>query len=389
MAQQFEEEDPNVRRVYNFSAGPGELPKPVLKKAQEEMLDWNGTGHSVMELSHRSQHFISIAENARLALRELLQVPENFKIFFFQGGATNQFAAICYNLLGDSEATQNANYLTTGYWTEQAIAEAKKYCTPNEVASSVDINWKTVPQPETWNIDPSGQFFHYCDNETIQGVEYNDFPYENVPENMTIVADMSSNIATKKLNWDRLGVVYAGASKNLGPAGATIVIIRKDLIPGHMKQTPILCDWDLFSNAQNTFLNTPPCWTIYMCGLNFQYMLQKGGLEFYEKETAEKAKMLYEYMDSTEGYYINDVDPTYRSRVNIPFSICNNVEMETKFAKDAIAADLTDLAGHPLVGKCRASIYCPMPIEGVRKLVQFMKEWKEANPATNFSSNTN
>lgn len=240
------------------------------------MLDYKGTGHSVMEMSHRNGPFPEIAKSANDALRTMLEVPDNFECFFLQGGANNQFAAICFNLLGEDPEAKG-NYLNTGYWTERATTEAKKYQNPHVVATNKS-DYNTCPEPSEWNIDPNAKYFHYCDNETIQGLQFLDFPYEQVPENMTIVVDMSSSICTKRINWNRVGVVYGGASKNVGPAGACVVIVRRDLIKAPRANTPMLLSWKEFSDAPNQFMNTPPCYTIYMCGLNLQHMIAKGGI---------------------------------------------------------------------------------------------------------------
>lgn len=262
------------------------------------------------------------------------------------------------------------------------MGEAAKFSQPHEVACNKDVDYRTCKEVADWNIDPSGRYFHYCDNETIHGLEYmeGEFPFEQVPEGMTIVCDMSSSIGTKRINWDRTGVVYAGASKNLGPAGMTLLIVRNDLIPNPRPATPFLLDWEVYAKAQTMFMNTPPCWTIYVCGLNFQHMIKNGGLDRFIADAGEKSRLFYEYMDSTDGFFSNTIDPKYRSRVNIPFRVCNNAEMEAKFARDAVAADLIDLAGHSLVGACRASFYSAMPMEGVQKLIAFMKTWREQNP---------
>lgn len=223
----------SVKKVYNFSAGPCCLPKDVLRRAQSEMLDYNGSGVSVMEMSHRSKDFVAIAEKCKADLRKLLNIPDNYTIFLFQGGASMQFSAVCYNLLSDEEG-QVANYLTTGTWSQGAIKEAAKFCTANEVADNKGSSYTTVAEPSEWKIDQNAKFFHYCDNETIQGFEFGTFPFEKVPDDQIMVCDMSSNFCSKEINWSQYGVVYAGAQKNVGPAGTTFVIVRNDLIPGHM-----------------------------------------------------------------------------------------------------------------------------------------------------------
>lgn len=367
------------KTVYNFSAGPCCLPKAVLQQAQVDIVDYKGTGMSVMEMSHRGATFKSIAEKCRSDIKTMLDIPDNFTIFMFQGGASLQFSAICYNLLSDGEQ-QTANYLTTGTWSQGAINEAKKYCAPNEVANNKASGYTTVAEPADWNISPDAKFFHYCDNETIQGFEFLEFPYDKVPEGQILVADMSSNFMSKPIDWSKYGVVYAGAQKNLGPAGVTVVIARNDLIPGHRSDTPLLCDWETFSKAANTFHNTPSCWPIYMCGLNAAYMIEQGGIPAMQAKAQERSSLLYNYIDASEGYYVNGVEAKYRSRINIPFRVCKNDDLEKKFIAEAREANLVDLSGHRSVGGCRASLYNAMPVEGVHALIAFMTTFKENNP---------
>ena len=367
------------KTVYNFSAGPCCLPKPVLAQAAADMIDYKGTGMSVMEMSHRGKAFTTIAEKCRSDIKRLLAVPDNFTIFMFQGGATLQFAAICYNLLQDGEK-QTANYVTTGTWSEAAIAEAKKFCNAHEVTNNKNTGYTTVADSNEWNIAADAKFFHYCDNETIQGVEFNNFPFEKVPEGQILVCDMSSNFMTRPVNWSKYGVVYAGAQKNVGPAGVTFVFVRNDLIAGHRSDTPLLCDWESFSKAANTFHNTPSCWPIYICGLNCAYTIEQGGIEAMQAKALERSTLLYNFIDSSEGYYVNNVETKFRSRTNIPFRVCANDDLEKKFIAESAAANLTDLAGHRSVGGCRASLYNAMPVEGVHALIAFMTTFKENNP---------
>jgi|Transcript_6311 phosphoserine aminotransferase len=369
------------KTVYNFSAGPCCLPKEVLREAQADLVDYKGTGVSVMEMSHRSKTFTGIADKAREDVRRLLSVPDNFTIFMFQGGASLQFAAICYNLLEDGER-QSANYLTTGTWSQGAIDEARKYCNPNEVANNKPSGYTTIAEPADWNIDASAKFFHYCDNETIQGFEFGDgFPFDRVPEGQTLVCDMSSNFLSREVDWSKYGVVYAGAQKNVGPAGATIVIVRNDLIAGHRSDTPLLCDWETFSKAANTFHNTPACFPIYVCGLNLAYMIEQGGVPAMKAKAIERSSLLYDFIDNSDGYYVNRVEGRFRSRINIPFRVCSNDELEAKFLAEAAKVNLIDLKGHRSVGGIRASLYNAMPVEGVHALIAFMGTFKENNPA--------
>ena len=276
---------------------------------------------------------------------------------------------------------QSANYLVTGTWSQGAIAEAKKYCTANVVADNKGTGYTTVADPSEWNIDPNAKFFHYCDNETIQGFEFSDqFPFDKVPAGQTLVCDMSSNFLTQPIDWSKYGVVYAGAQKNVGPAGVTFVIARNDLFATHRSDTPLLCDWLTFSKAANTFMNTPSCWPIYICGLNLAYMIEEGGIPALQAKAAERSSLLYNYIDNSDGYYVNNVEARYRSRTNIPFRICNNEDLENKFVKNATEARLTDLSGHRSVGGCRASLYNAMPVEGVQALIAFMEQFKAENP---------
>jgi phosphoserine aminotransferase len=367
------------KTIHNFSAGPCVLPQEVLKKAQEELLDWNGTGVSVMEMSHRGKSFVSIAEKAKEDLRKLLDIPDNFTIFFFQGGASLQFSAVAMNLFGDEEGPK-ANYLTTGTWTQGAIGEAKKYGNINEVANNKELKYTTLAEPADWKIEADAKYFHYCDNETIQGFEFNEFPHEKVPEGQVLVCDMSSNFCSKKIDWSKYGVVYAGAQKNVGPAGICITVVRNDLIGKERKDTPMLCNWGVFSKAANTFHNTPACWPIYVCGLNIAHMLEKGGIQAMSDAREKRSQTLYKFIDESDGYYANTVVPKYRSRMNIPFRICSNDELEAKFIKEAAEIGLIELKGHRSVGGCRASLYNAMTQEGVDALVAFMGKFKAENP---------
>ena len=364
-------------KIWNFSAGPCVLPQEVLKRAQAELLDCNGSGMSVMEMSHRGKAFTTIAEGARDNLRKLMDVPDTHQIFFFQGGACLQFSAIVYNLVNEGKTT---NYLTTGTWSEGALKEATKLTKTNEVATNIPNKYAFISEPEEWKIEKDAAYFHYCDNETIQGFEFHDFPFEKVPEDQILVCDMSSNFCSRKVDFSKYGVVYAGAQKNVGPAGVCFAIIKRDLIGKIKNNMPMLCDWDIFNKAANTFQNTPCCWSIYMCGLNIEYMLAKGGIEAMEALAVKRSSMLYDYFDTTDGYYVNNIQKRWRSRMNIPFRICCDDGLEKKFVADASAAGLKDLSGHRSVGGCRASCYNAMEVEGVEALITFMKAFREANP---------
>jgi phosphoserine aminotransferase len=368
--------------IHNFSAGPCVLPKDVLQQAKDEMMNWHDSGVSVMEMSHRSKEFIEITEQAERDFRDLMDVPKSgFQLFFFQGGASMQFSAIPYNLLGGEK--KHGNYLTTGAWGESAIKEAKKISSPHEVWADSGSKFTTVPDSDKWSIDKDAAYFHYCDNETIHGVEFpgaGSFPFDVIPENMPIICDMSSNFCSRPVAWDKYGVVYAGAQKNVGPAGVCISVIRDDLIGANMrKDTPLLFDWKTFRDAPTKFHNTPACYPIYVCGLNLAYMKKQGGLAYYEDLSQRKSQLLYNLIDSSSDYFSSPVDPRYRSRMNIPFRIKKDDKLEAKFLKEAGEAGFIELKGHRSVGGCRASIYNAMTIEGVEALTNFMKKFRDEN----------
>ena len=292
-----------------------------------------------------------------------------------------QFSAIPYNLLGGEK--KFGNYLTTGAWGESAIKEAKKISTPTEVWPESGAKFTTVPSADKWQINKDAAYFHYCDNETIHGVEFpgaESFPFDVVPEGMPLICDMSSNFCSRPIDWEKYSVVYAGAQKNVGPAGVCICVIRDDIIGTAMrKDTPMLFDWKLFRDAPTKFHNTPACYPIYVCGLNLAYMQRQGGLPHLEAEAKRKSSLLYDYIDSSSGYYTNPVDIPFRSRMNIPFRVKKDEKLEAKFLKEAGEVGLIELKGHRSVGGCRASIYNAMPYEGVEALVNFMKKFREEN----------
>lgn len=367
-------------RVFNFSAGPSCLPPEILQQAANEMLNWNGCGMGVMEMSHRSPEYESIIGKAEADLRELLNIPANYKVLFLQGGASLQFACIPLNLL---QGKETANYLTTGAWSDKAIAEARKYCTPTEVATSKDTKFTTVPDVSTWNVNPNGAYFHFCNNETVHGVEANLTPemFERIGDQI-IVADMSSNFLSQAVDVSKYGVIYAGAQKNAGPAGVTIVIVREDLLGNSLPITPTMCDWKTQADGGSMY-NTPPCYAIYMCGLFFDYVKRHGGIENYQRISQEKSQLLYQTIDNSGGFYTNPVDPRYRSRMNVPFLINNNDSaLQSKFLKEAATRGLVNLSGHRSVGGLRASIYNGMEIDGVQRLTEFMREFQAANPVS-------
>jgi len=366
-------------RIFNFSAGPSMLPVEVLEQAQAELINWHGTGMSVMEMSHRSKPFESIHKKCIQDLRDLLNIPSNYKVLLMQGGGSTQFACVPLNLLRDKET---ANYLTTGAWSTKAIEEARKYCRAHEVATSKSTNFTTIPDPSTWNVDPNGAYFHYCANETIHGVEFTltQEMLDRIGE-VPIVADMSSNFLSKPIDFSKHAVVYAGAQKNAGPAGVTFVIAREDML-GHVKNiAPTMLDWKILADNDSMY-NTPPCYAIYICGLYFDYMKRHGGIEAVQELDRQKAAILYDLFDSSNGFYSNPVDPQYRSKMNVPFLIKGgNTDLEKKFLTEAEAVGLSTLAGHRSVGGLRASIYNGMPLEGVRRLADFMTEFKTKHEA--------
>lgn len=370
------------KKIFNFSAGPCVLPKEVLQQAADEMLDWHGSGVSVMEMSHRSKEFIEITEKAERDFRDLMNMPKTgYQLFFFQGGASMQFSAIPYNMLGGEKKT--GNYLTTGAWGESAFKEAKKLCAPVEVWADSGAKFNTVPSVAKWQINKDAAYFHYCDNETIHGVEFpgaDKFPFDAVPTGMPLICDMSSNFCSRPIAWEKYAVVYAGAQKNVGPAGVCINVIRDDIIGKNMrKDTPLLFDWKTFRDAPTKFHNTPACYPIYVCGLNLAYMKRQGGLPHLEAEATRKSKLLYDFIDSSSDYYSNPVDPSFRSRMNIPFRVRKDEKLENKFLKEAQEVGLIELKGHRSVGGCRASIYNAMTYEGVDALVNFMKKFRDEN----------
>ncbi|HEB78700.1 MAG TPA: 3-phosphoserine/phosphohydroxythreonine transaminase [Methylothermaceae bacterium] len=353
-------------RVYNFSAGPSMLPAAVLERARAEMLDWHGCGMSVMEMSHRGPHFKQIAEQTEALLRELMGISEDYHCLFLQGGATGQFAAIPMNLLGDR---RTMNYVLTGSWGKKAAAEAKQYGEVKIAASSEAEKFTTIPDPATWQVDPEAVYLHFASNETIGGVEFPFVPEVGIP----LVCDMSSDILSRPVDVSRFGVIYAGAQKNMGPAGITVVIVRKDLLQPPLPGTPQVFDYARQAEA-GSMLNTPPTYNWYLLGLVLEWLKDQGGVEGIEKCNIEKAELLYGTIDAS-GFYRNPVDPRYRSRMNVPFTLADP-ELDSLFLEQAKAEGLVNLKGHRSVGGMRASIYNAMPLEGVQALVQFMQEFE-------------
>ncbi|MGE4110692.1 MAG: 3-phosphoserine/phosphohydroxythreonine transaminase [Burkholderiales bacterium] len=359
-----------MTRVFNFSAGPAVLPEPVLQQAAAEMLDWHGSGMSVMEMSHRGKEFIEIHARAEADLRELMNIPKNYKVLFLQGGASAQFAVVPMNLLRGGD---RADYVNTGQWSKKAIADAKKYCKVNVAASSEADNYTRAPKQSEWKLDPDAAYVHVTTNETIGGVEFHWVPDTG---NVPLVADMSSHILSRPMDVSKYGLIYAGAQKNIGPAGLTIVIVRDDLLGQALPVTPTVFDYKV--QAENDSMsNTPATYGIYMAGLVFQWLKKMGGLQKMEQVNRAKAALLYDYLDQTEFYH-TPVARDDRSLMNIPFTL-RNADLDKAFLKETEAAGLTQLKGHRSVGGMRASIYNAMPIEGVRSLVQFMREFERKN----------
>ena len=355
-----------MSRIFNFSAGPAVLPEEVLARAGDEMLDWHGSGMSVMEMSHRGKEFIAIAAEAEKDLRELLAVPQNYKVLFLQGGATLQFAQIPMNLLA---GRGKADYVATGEWSKKAIKEAQAYCDVHVAASSEDKAFSYAPK--AWNVRPDAAYVHYCSNETIGGVEYHEVP--KVGAGVPLVADASSHILSRPLDVSKFGLIYAGAQKNIGPAGLTIVIVRDDLVGKAQKGTPSVMDYKAQA-AADSMLNTPATYAIYIAGLVFKWLKAQGGLAAMEKRNVEKAKLLYDCLDAS-GLYRNPVAKEDRSRMNVPFTL-KDAKLDDAFLKGAEKAGMVQLKGHRSVGGMRASIYNAMPVEGVRQLVAYMKDFE-------------
>jgi phosphoserine aminotransferase len=357
-----------VSRVYNFSAGPSMLPEPVLKKAAEEMLDYKGSGMSVMEMSHRSSVYMEIHERAEATLRKLMNIPDNYSVLFLQGGASQQFAMVPMNLLGQN---RKIDFIHTGNWTKKAMAEAEVQATVNIVASSEDKNFSYIP--EEYQFSPDADYVHICTNNTIEGTKYPSIPDTG---NIPLVADMSSNIMSEEMDVTKFGLIFAGAQKNLGPSGVTVVIIRKDLIGKHADQVPVIFRYATHDKEKSLY-NTPPCYSIYMAGLVFEYIEQLGGVKAIEALNREKAALLYDFIDES-NLFSSPVDKRYRSLMNIPF-LTHSDDLNKKFIAEAEKEGLVTLAGHRSVGGMRASIYNAMPVEGVKKLVDFMKKFEMAN----------
>jgi len=354
-------------RVFNFSAGPAVLPEAVLRKAAAEMLDWHGSGMSVMEMSHRGKEFVGIAAKAESDLRALLSIPANYKVLFLQGGAIAENALVPMNLLAGKTA---ADYVNTGEWSKKSIKEAKKYCAVNVAASAEDRNFTYVPPRETWKLDAAAAYVHVCTNETIGGVEYQWTPDTGA---VPLVADMSSHILSRAIDVAKYGVIYGGAQKNAGPAGLTLVIVRDDLLDRALPVTPSAFHWKEQA-ANDSMVNTPPTYAIYVAGLVFEWLLAQGGVAAIESRNIAKAKLVYDCLDRSE-FYQTAVRKEDRSRMNVPFKL-RDASLDEAFLKGAKERGMVQLKGHRAVGGMRASIYNAMPIEGVQTLVSYLEDFE-------------
>jgi phosphoserine aminotransferase len=359
-----------VAQIYNFSAGPAVLPKEVLAQARDEMMDWHDSGMSIMEMSHRGKEFLGIAAEMEADLRELMAIPANYKVLFLQGGAHSQFSMVPMNLL---RGKKSADYVNTGIWSQKAIAEAARYCQVNIAASSEDRNFTYAPTLDQWQLNKDAAYVHYTSNETIGGVELFWTPETGT---VPLVVDMSSHILSRPMDVSKFGIIYAGAQKNIGPAGLTIVIVREDLIGQTIAGTPTMFDYKTHADNDSMY-NTPPTYAMYIAGLVFKWLKAKGGLAAMEKTNILKAGLLYEYLDNTDFYY-SPIARENRSRMNVPFRI-KDASLDTVFLDKAKHHGLLQLKGHKLVGGMRASIYNAMPVEGVNALIDFMKDFEKSH----------
>jgi phosphoserine aminotransferase len=355
-----------MRRVYNFSPGPAMLPEPVLLRVQEELLDWQGSGMSVMEVSHRGSAFIEFAAKSEKNLRALLGVPANYKVLFLQGGATLQFAAVPLNLAPPGSVV---DYVVTGNWSEKAVGEAKRYAEVNIVADGSATKFTTIPEPRTWKLSKNAAYLHYVANETVFGVEFHDVPSVS---DAPLVSDMSSTLLSRPIDVSRFGVIYAGAQKNIGPAGLVIVIVREDLLGRARRETPGAIDFKTMAAADSMW-NTPPTLSWYIAGLVFEWLAEQGGLAAMAEVNQRKAEKLYATIDGS-GFYKNPVEKSARSWMNVPFTLADP-KLDDAFLKESKAAGLTNLKGHRVVGGMRASIYNAMPEAGVDALIAFMQDF--------------
>ncbi len=360
-----------MKRVYNFSAGPSALPLPVLEKAASELVCYGDSGMSVMEMSHRSPAFEEIIAAAKSNLIKLMNIPENYKVLFLQGGATTQFAAVPLNLIGK---TGKADYIVSGQFSKKAYTEAKKYGDIRLVATSEDQNYSYIPQVKKEDFRPDASYVHICFNNTIYGTKYNYIPDTG---DIPLVADMSSCIISEPIDVSKFGVIYAGAQKNMGPSGLTVVIVREDLLGGARADTPVMLDWKTQADHDSMY-NTPPCYAIYMAKLVYEWVLSLGGLDQMQAINKEKAALLYDYIDASD-YYIAPAKKECRSMMNVTF-VTGNPDLDKMFASEAAKAGFMNIKGHRSVGGMRASIYNAMPRQGIVDLIAFMKQFAADHP---------
>ncbi len=366
-----------AERVFNFSPGPAALPAEVLQQAAEEMLSWHGTGVSVMEMSHRSREFEGILAETTGDLRELLQIPKNFRILFLQGGAIGENAIVPLNLMRLRNAERpKADFVVTGAWSVKTEQEARRYGEVNIAASSADRKFLGIPAVADWKLSDDAAYVHLCTNETIGGVEFQEVPDIGQDKGRIVVADASSHILSRPIDWSRVQVVYGGAQKNIGPAGVTIVIVREDLLGHAHPLCPSAFNWRLVAEHDSMY-NTPPTYAIYIAGLVFKWLKRQGGVPAIEQRNIAKASALYNYLDQSD-FYRNEIDPSCRSRMNVPFFLADETRNEA-FLQQARANGLLQLKGHKSVGGMRASIYNAMPVEGVYALIDFMREFERAS----------
>lgn len=359
-----------MTRAFNFCAGPAALPTAVLERAQQEMADWHGKGLSIMEMSHRSKEFVSVAEKAEQDLRDLMQIPDNYKVLFMQGGASSQFAMIPMNLL---RGKSKADYINTGQWSKKAIAEAKRYCDVNIAATTEGNGFSSAPTQDELNLSADAAYVHYCPNETIGGVKFDYIPETG---DVPLVADFSSAILSEEVDVSKFGMIYAGAQKNIGPAGLCVVIIRDDLLGGTIEGTPTMFNYKVAADNGSMY-NTPPSYSWYLAGLVFEWLKEQGGVAAMAEVNQRKAQKLYDYIDGS-GFYANPVAKNNRSIMNVPFTLKDDA-LDKTFLAESEAAGLLNLAGHRSVGGMRASIYNAVPEAGVDALIEFMAEFAEKN----------
>ena len=360
-----------MARPYNFSAGPAAMPEEVLQTAASEMLDWHGTGMSVMEMSHRGKAFGEIIARAEADLRSLLAIPAHFKVLFMQGGGLGENAIVPLNLSRGGAV----DFVVSGGWSQKSLKEAARYATARVAASNADTKHTTLPAPGTWQIGADAQYVHICSNETIHGVEFHELPdLKALGSNAPLVIDFSSHVASRPVDWSRVGLAFGGAQKNLGPAGVTLVVVREDLLGHALPVCPSAFDYKTVADNGSMY-NTPPTYAIYLAGLTFQWLQRQGGIAEMERRNIAKAQLLYDFIDAS-AFYENRVDPACRSRMNVPFFLKDESRNEA-FLAGAQARGLLQLKGHKSVGGMRASIYNAMPIEGVRALVDHMREFEK------------